>query len=178
MFIFSVILIVLLVLVVSYIRNKNRFESQKPWQHFYDELQFSSKEFFNQVEEGVNRRKVPEVDFAIETFLETHIFSSRREYLRISLGEFVFFICAAPYGTGTFVSEWLCVKREGFFNTIPFLSKLMGKDRKDKTFYQIDTEAMFRSIIHSTVIETLEAITSSKGIRGLSETEKLIKESN
>ena len=90
-------------------------------------------------------------------------------YLRVSQNEYLYYICSAPYGTGTFVSSWFCTKDEKLGNRIPVLSKLAGKDRANKTFYQMDTEAMFQSAVHTTVLDVVNSLSETKGMRGLSE---------
>ncbi|MEI6316377.1 MAG: hypothetical protein WCO65_01460 [bacterium] len=172
---FYLLILVLIIIVVIIIRNKNRFISQTPWQHFFDGAQFSTQEFYKNVEEGIKKRNIPGISFDRESFSETHILSTRREYLRITRGEYVFFVSMTPFGSGSFASYWMCVKPEGILNTIPFANKLIGKDRSDKTFYQMDSEQMYKSVIHTAVLDELDSITKAQGIRGLTESEKEIK---
>jgi len=148
------------------------------WQTFLDGFQISTDEFYTLVKDGLSERKITQVDIGEESFLESHILSAKRVYLRVVQDEYVVFICAAPYGTGTFVSSWLCIKDENYINRIPIISKLAGKDRENKTFYQMDTQAMFRSAVHSAVIAAVNNMTESKGIRGLTELEKQYKDIN
>lgn len=167
------LLIILLIIIgiIVFMYYRTRYESKYPWQHFYDGFAFSANDFYAKVKAGLEERKITNISVTTESFLESHIFSDKREYLKITRAEYVFYLCAAPYGTGTFVSEWLCVKREGNINRIPIVSKLMGKDRNDKSFYQIDTEAMTRMAIHSTMIDVLNTMTTASGVRGLTELE-------
>lgn len=165
------ILFISIVGILMYYANKVRYESKNSWQNFYDGFAFSSTEFYLKIKAGLEERKIPNVSIANESFLESHIFSDKREYLRITRSEYVFYVCAAPFGTGTFVSEWLCIKREGSLNKIPIISKLAGKDRTDKSFYQMDTESMTRMAIHSTVLDVLDSLTTASGVRGLNELE-------
>lgn len=165
-------LLAVIIVVILYAKNKSRFENKSPWQHFFDGLELSTQEFYTKVEAAIRDRKV-NVDFAKESFLQSHIFSARREYLRISKGEYVFFICAAPFGTGTFISQWLCVTKEDMLNRIPVLNKLAGKDREDKSFYQVDTEAMYRMLIHSALLSVIDEITNAKGVRGLTDIQRI-----
>jgi len=167
-----IILIVLIVLIAIFYKHPLTIKSS--WSHFHDGTKFSTQEFYEQVEAGLKERQMEDLNFAKESFLEAHIMSVKREYLRITKNEYVFFVCAAPFGTGTFVSWWLCTKDESFINRIPLISKLIGKDRKNKTFYQMDTEAMYRAVVHSTVVDTSDNITRSQGVR-LSEQERQFK---
>jgi hypothetical protein len=156
-------ILIIVILLVAFTKSP-KIVKDRPWFHFYDNISLSTTEFYQLVKEGLKKRKVG-VSITDESFLESHIFSARRVYLRISVAEYVFYVCAAPFGTGTFVSWWLCIKDENFLNRIPILSKFMGKDRANKTFYQMDTEAMYRSAVHTTVIEVANALTESKGVR-------------
>jgi hypothetical protein len=149
-----------------------RYISKTPWQHFFDGIAFSSADFYAAMVAGIRERTIPQVACTTELLSEAHILSPRREYLKITQAEYVFYICAAPYGTGTFVSCWLCTKEEGWLNRIPVISKLFGKDRGNKTFYQMDTEAMCRTSIQTTLMATVDKFTSAKGLRGLTDTEK------
>ena len=170
-----VLLFILAVCILLYIRSRNRFISKKGWNHYYDGQAFSAEDFYKKVEHGLNERKMPGIEMNRETFAQTHVASTRREYLRITRNEFQYFICMAAFGTGTFVSSWQCEKRIGIIGmigTIPFVGKMFGLDRSDKSFYQLDTDSMYRAAVHATVIEVLECITEEKGIRGLSELEK------
>jgi hypothetical protein len=135
------------------------------WQHFYDNIQISINDFYAQVKAGLIERKIDGLKYEQESFLESHIFSAKRVYLRINEHEYVFYICAAPFGTGTFISWWLCVKDEQLINRIPILNKLAGKDRQNKSFYQMDTEDMYKAVIHSTVVAVADSLTADKGLR-------------
>ena len=158
------LIIIAVILIAIFARTPMTIKSH-PWNHFYDNIQFSAKEFYTQVEEGLRARKVEGLDYAKESFVQSHVFSARREYLRITQNEYVFYICAAGFGTGTFVSWWLCVKDEKIVNKIPILSKLAGKDRNNKSFYQMDTEAMYQSVVHNTVVAVADAMTAEGGVR-------------
>jgi len=142
------------------------------WQRSFDGFQFSAEDFYEQVRKGIQSRETPSVKFDEESFVESHILSGRRKYLRITFAEYVFYVSGCAFGTGSFASWWLCVKQEGILNRIPILSKLMGKDRNDKTFYQQDTEAMYRAMVHGVVTDVLDGLTGAQGLRPLTELEK------
>ena len=99
-FIFLIVIVIILIAILG----KTPVTTKGHWQHFYDNIQISTKDFYNQVEQGLRERKITGLSFGQESFLESHILSARRVYLRIEEHEYVFFICAAPFGTGTFVS--------------------------------------------------------------------------
>ena len=175
-FLLFLVFFVLPIGVIAYMRYKNRYISQSPWQHFFDNFQFSTQDFYSQVVEAIKKRQIPNLEIDRESFFETHIASARREYLRIRRGENVYYICSAPFGTGSFVSNWACVRREHFWEYIPLVSWLLAKSRNSKTFYQQDTQAMYRAVVHTAVMEVLDGLTEAKGIRGLTELEKQYKD--
>lgn len=169
------ILILILVILAVIVLGKTPITIKGHWKHFYDNIQFSTSDFYAQVKDGLIERKIEGLNYGQESFLESHIFSAKRIYLRINEHEYAFYICAAPFGTGTFVSWWLCVKDEKFINKIPILSKLAGKDRNNKSFYQMDTEAMYQSMIHTVVVAVADGLTANNGYR-LSELDRQYKE--
>lgn len=168
---FPFLLGVIVLVIIGAIRRPP-FTIQGRWQTFLDGLQLPAMEFYASVKAGLLERQIPNVSLSEESFLERHILSAKRYYLRVSKHEYIYYIGITPYGTGTFISSWQCVKEETVMNHIPVISKLLGLDRKRKTFYQMDTETMFRSLVHATVIETVSTLSEAKGYRGLTELEK------
>ncbi len=168
-FLFLMIAILVLLFIA---KRKTPVTIKEHWQNFLDGCQISTAEFYTAIRAGLADRQIPKVDLKEESFLERHVFSAKRVYLRVCQNEFVYYICAAPYGTGTFVSSWLCVKDGNVLNRIPVLSKLAGKDRGNKTFYQMDTEAMFRLAVQTTVLDVVNTMTEAKGLRSFAELEK------
>ena len=116
------------------------------------------------------------MSFSRVTHSQSGIFSSRREYLRISREEYIFDICAAPFGTDFFVSWWLGESVRDIIAKIPVINTILGKNSKHKTYFQMDTEAMFRSSVQHGVLEAIDQITTAKGIRALSEVERISNE--
>ena len=86
-------------------------------------------------------------------------------------------ICAAPYGTDFFVSYW-------FYETAGAMRQIFQKTKfgnfleeraSKKTFYQADEEGMFSSTVHNAILETIDAIVKEKGIRPLTDIERMAK---
>lgn len=103
------------------------------------------------------------------------MFSAKREYLRVRRKEHLFDVCAAPFGTGFFFSWWLG-ESVGFFwqliLLIPFLGQILVRLFRKETYYKIDTAMMFQGAVHSAVLEVIDEITNTKGLRALSEAER------
>ncbi len=93
------------------------------WGHLIENFQASSLEFYDSVEKGVECRGVPETHWTRVEHKEAGVASAKRVYLRMHRGKFAFDICAAPFGTGFFVSWWLTTPplKFGFLYTLLFL---------------------------------------------------------
>lgn len=145
------------------------------WYALIENFQHSSKEFYVMVENAVKNRQVPDFDVYRVSASEGGLFSARREYLRVTRREHIFDICAAPFGTGFFVSWWLGEKPAGCFAMLaglPFIGFIFRWLIKPATYYRIDTALMFQQTIHNAVLEIIDTITKTKGIRALSESER------
>ena len=76
------------------------------WYHLVESFQTSSLAFYESVETAVQARAVPETNRSRIEHKEGGLASAKREYLRIHRGKHAFDICAAPFGTGFFISWW------------------------------------------------------------------------
>ena len=74
------------------------------WCKLIDGLQASPMDFYKCIEECVKRRKIPGLAKSRVTWPEGGLFSAKREYLRLTREKLLFDICAAPFGSGFFVS--------------------------------------------------------------------------
>lgn len=147
------------------------------WNTLIPNFHVSSQAFYQAVIEAVKRRQIPNSRIDRISWNESHMFSAKREYLRIFYeNDFYFAVCAAPFGTGFFVSWWLLEPPEGclvtLFSGFPLLSAIARMLVKPWTYYRIDSANMFQTATHSAVMEVIDAITSSQGIRGLGESER------
>lgn len=142
--------------------------------HYFGTLQFSSQEFYALVEQIMLSRQLPDVKISRVNYNEGSILSNKREYLRIERKNDMFDICAAPIGTGFFVSYWLGEPKHGARDLamkIPYLNTAV-EGWQGTTYYQLDTASMFKLCVKDSITEAIEQITTSKGIRGLSEAER------
>ncbi len=81
------------------------------WSTLIENFQASPQAFYKAIEEGLARRQVPETTNSRITYKQSGFLSSNREYLHIVRDKLLFDICAAPFGTGFFVSWWLAEAR-------------------------------------------------------------------
>ena len=76
------------------------------WNTHVAGMQQSSAEFYREVERLIGVHHLKDVKQERVDIKEGGIFSSKREYLQVRRDEFVFHVCAAPYGNGFFISWW------------------------------------------------------------------------
>ena len=97
------------------------------WHQLFENFQASSLEFYSSLETAIKARSVPELHSARIEHKEGGLASAKREYLRMHRGKHAFDICAAPFGTGFFVSWWLTEPPLAFaiLYTLGFLFGLM-----------------------------------------------------
>ena len=123
-----------------------------------EDFQASPQQVYSLVEQCVARRKVPGLSSSRVSYSEGWIFSARREYLRLSRGKIRFEVCVAPFGTGFFVATRTIVFPDGF------LSRLLARLGRRKTFYEMDTAAMYRHAVESAVSEAVAQIIKQKSV--------------
>lgn len=172
------------------------------WTKLIEEFQMPPKELYSLVEEKVRARQVPDVRASRVDWHEGGAFSDKREYLRLNRRDLDFYICAAPFGSGFFVSSrlttpasinWLLmipvgivgfllvayvfVKIFGFFGILISLgAAIVGMvylvNVNKLTFYKIDTALMFQQAVHQSLLEAIDHSTNAKGLAPISEAER------
>lgn len=145
------------------------------WYYNFEELQLSSNDFYGSLETLLKDRNYPGVSYKRVTHSEGGMFSSGREYLQICRGDYVFDICAAPFGKSFFISWWLGEKGSpltGLLARIPLVGPALATRAQQKTYFQIDTENMFKESISQGVLSVIDGIMQNKGLRMLEGTER------
>lgn len=170
---YILVLVVIVVLFLLYrSRAKKMDEPGDHWNHFFAGLKFSTNEFYALVEENINTQTMPGVKISRVNFSEGSIISDKREYLRVERKDDLFDICAAPFGAGFFVSYRLGTPSRVVKNlakSIPIVNAVGGGD----TYYKVDTACMFRGLVVSCITTAIDDTTTSKGVRGLTEVERM-----
>jgi hypothetical protein len=144
------------------------------WYHLIEGLQASPKDFYTAVEQAVAKRDIPDVSVFRLEWPEGGPFSPKREYLRVMRKSYTFDICGAPFGQAFFVSWWLGELSGGCLGSligVPIIGAIAAKFLRT-TYYKIDTALMFQETVRSAVMEAVDGLTSSSGIRALSEAER------
>jgi hypothetical protein len=96
------------------------------WYQLIENFQSSPMVFYAALEKAVEERWVPEIHSSRIEHKEGALASANREYLRMHRGKHAFDICAAPFGTGFFVSWWFTEPplRFAFLYTLAFFAGL------------------------------------------------------
>jgi len=85
------------------------------WCTLFDECVYSPTDFYALVEQGLQRRQVPDLLVDFVHFHEGTVFSKRRLYYQMRRERIVAEICAAPFGSGFFISSRLFDRRRHAF---------------------------------------------------------------
>ena len=124
------------------------------WSTLIQDFQYSPQQFYHSVTEAIARRQIPNATIGRTQFRESHLLSAKREYLTIHCKtDFYFAVCAAPFGTGFFISYWQLQPPDGclvsLFSPFPILSGIAQALVKPWTYYRIDTVTMFQTATHT-----------------------------
>lgn len=144
--------------------------SRGHWHHSFVNFDFSPQQLYALAESAIKKHEIPGISFSRVAHFEASIIGGRREYLRVSREDYVFDICASPFGTGFFVSWWF-VEQEGFLKRQAKKNMLFALFNLE-TYYQIDTATMYKEYIHKGLLEAIDEMTNDKGIRALSDVER------
>lgn len=151
------------------------------WHHSFDNLQLSSADFYKGMEKSILDQELPNVKLSLEKISEGGILSSKRLYLRIKRNGLVFDICAAPFGKNFFFSYWFGEESGGLANLlskIPYVGKFLAAKAQEKTYYQIDTENMFKECIVNSLFREIDSAVTAKSVRSLTDAQKVEKAGN
>jgi hypothetical protein len=176
-----IVLIILAVIIIYYFYNRSKnptasllggsttpiSEVISHWAQNFPFYTMSSNEFYLKIEALIKSHEMPDTKILRVQQKEAGLLSSSREYLRIRRGNLIFEVCAAPFGKDFFVSWWLYETEGGMTNLLKgtkFGDFLKNRASK-RTFYQADTESMFRSCAHECILEAVDAMTESTGTR-------------
>ncbi|GAB3910068.1 hypothetical protein [Mucilaginibacter boryungensis] len=135
------------------------------YRHFAD-LQLSTKEFYDRLEQTIKSYQYPDINFYRRDISTYGFFSVKREYLLIERNQYLFYVCAAPYGRSFFISWWFQYERSSFLDWV-YQSPLMSALFEDKatTMFSKDTQLMFQNAINSIITEVTATVQATHGAR-------------
>ena len=170
-----VALLLILLIIFIVIRVLKNSEAIGHWNHLFPEMNHDPDVFYDLVQELLRDRAVPDILSTKRTLKEGGMLSHQRLYLEVSRGDYIFRICAAPWGSGFFFSWWVRQRVTGIDELlilIPYFGPRIVKYRQFEAYYKLDTDAMFRKSVHQSVLAAIDRLTTAKGIRGLTELER------
>lgn len=171
---FTILVIILIVLAKE--RLGRQYVSH--WHHYVEDLNQTPLDFYERVSNNIKENKTPDVRIRHHTYSKkAYWFSGSRLYLQVSSKGYFFIIGAAPYGNGFFVSYWQVENRtvnESMLRSIPLLGNLIANALYNETFFTFDTRVMYQKMIHSCVINAVDAECTAKGLRMMTETERMV----
>ncbi|MBK9631948.1 MAG: hypothetical protein IPO62_12940 [Saprospiraceae bacterium] len=169
----TLIIVVIIGFILYALLNKS--EAVKNWSTLIPNIQHHPEDFYELVEHILNEREVPGIKTERRTFKEGGVLSSHRLYLQLSRGDYIFHICGAPWGNGFFFSWWMRKMDDplgDLLKNLPFVGKIFASRIDYDTYYRLDTDMMFRTSVHQSVLAAIEKLTEGKGIRSLTELER------
>lgn len=169
------IITILVVLFLIYFFYTPKTEVIGNWSHLFENMTQDPTKFYVMLKEILEEKEIPELVTGSKNIKQGGLLSYQRLYFVVSRGDFIFHICAAPWGKGFFFSWWARKRLSSFDSTIskiPFVGKSIVKARQSKSYYESDTDTMFRTSVQQAVLQAIDRITEANGIRGLSELER------
>ncbi len=144
------------------------------WNTLIDDFEYSTQDFYQRFKKELLSKGISGITADDVSLQERNIFSSRRRYIRVKWKKHYYYICAAAFGDGFFISWWLTKKKtwvQLILGSIPWLGNIILRLFYTLTFYKIDTASMLMTYCHKSALKVIDDITDDKGIR-LSETDR------
>lgn len=136
---------------------------------YFEGISLSTQDFYSSLEKVLESRNDFDVVFSRVNLSESGLFSPNREYLRITRRGLSVDICAAPFSKGFFISSWMGEKGSfiiDLLSEIPILGPFIARTKiRNKTYFQADTEAMFKMFVQQAIQDVVHEIKATKGER-------------
>ena len=168
-------ILIIIIVIIGVQLLKNSSEVQGNWSHLFANMEHDPREFYKLVKEILEEQKLPGVKIGGRTFKQGGALSHQRLYLEVYRGDYIFHICAAPWGNGFFFSWWGRKNMntlEAILIKIPFIGPAIEQIMQYESYYKLDTDRMFATSVHQSVLAAIDSLTETKGIKGLSELER------
>ena len=146
------------------------------WHYSVENLSTSALDFYKEIERVLQAKQV-DVKTERVNWREGHIFSAKREYLRVTYEKYVFDICAAPFGKDYFWSWWMGTKQR-LLESLPYVGFLFKYVVKPDTYFSEDTRKMFEETVHRVVLDVVSGVLSSAKMSPLTAVEKALSQRN
>lgn len=150
--------------------RSDRIQVTSHWHHSVENLNTSTLGFYKEIEKVLIAKKAPVKAVRVD-WRERGIFSAKREYLRVTYQQYVFDICAAPFGNDYFWSWWLGTK-PSFLESLPYIGFVFKYFVKPDTYHSEDTRQMFQDTVHRVVLDVVSGVLSVNKMSPLSAAER------
>jgi len=160
---------VLITFIVRMFRDFREINGSVATLHEWTKI--STQKFYSRIESAIGERELSELRLGRRYYKEHGGISQKREYLAVSYRKLLFLICAAPYGTGFFISWWSGEKMSFFKElifSIPGIGPKLARVMFKKTYFELDTEAMFKQTVLGCLDEAVKDMITVKGKRDTS----------
>ncbi len=138
-------LIFVVIIIYIVVKVLQKTEAIGNWSHLFPDMQHDPNSFYDLVDKILHEKQVPEFYSRKITISEGSLLSHNRLYLEVSRGDYIFHICAAPWGTGFFFSWWVRQKMsdiDQLLILIPFVGSRIVKMRQYQSYFKLDTDSM------------------------------------
>jgi len=160
--------------ILMWIFKKSEKDFHSNWNTLLDNFSHSTEDFYELLKQELSNRGITNLRMINKSLNQDSIGYVKRKYLQITWKDYDYYVCAAPFGKGFFVS-WHLVYKDSPFQIFIAKTPFVGNWLVDKlfamTFYQRDTASMFMTYTHQSVLKVIENITTEQGVR-LTEQEK------
>lgn len=131
---------------------------------------FNPADLYSKITEIIKDKEVKGIMTRVIRKKTNGFFSSSRDYLEVSYGEFTFLFGASPFGRNTmFVSWWLTETPKGKLSLPGFLGGMVNRIVEPFSMYKSDEMSAFLTLTKSVASDALAEITKGQSVRILSE---------
>lgn len=172
---YSVAKYLLLFLVIWFLLKRKIDNLHSHWNTLIEGFNYSTQEFYNLLENEIQNHDIENISIKEVTLREGGIGTDNRLYLRVTWKNLVYYVCAAPFGDGFFVSWWLKNNASVvsiLISKIPLFGGWLHRKLFPATFYKIDTASMFMTYAQQSVLRVIKEITKDQGIAEIGEEAK------
>ncbi|MFY0630011.1 MAG: hypothetical protein JXR05_06490 [Flavobacteriaceae bacterium] len=156
------------ILILIWVFKKRTKDSHSHWNTLLDNFSYSTEEFYELLKKELNSHGIKGMEMSNKNLCEDGMCLTKRRYLRVSWKDYEYFICAAPFGNGFFVS-WSLIYNDSplktFIAKIPFVGQWIADKLFHITFYKRDTASMFMTYAQQSVLKVIDDVTKEKGVR-------------
>lgn len=172
---YSVVKYFLLFLIIWFLLKRKIDNLHSHWNTLIEGFNYSTQEFYNLLENEIQNHDIENISIKEVTLREGGIGTDNRLYLRVTWKNLVYYVCAAPFGDGFFVSWWLKNNASVvsiLISKIPLFGGWLHRKLFPATFYKIDTASMFMTYAQQSVLRVIKEITKDQGIAEIGEEAK------